>query len=125
MSSIFTCLPKQWTPILPFQFIFTFVILFSLVSTVQAANSTSSNTSAPKNSTLDATQNKDLIDIRRQIKCYALPYGALGCASHVLTYYCLVVNALGRKPLMPWKRQQYKWLNVVIGTLQLIGAVIS
>ncbi|KAH8587159.1 hypothetical protein B0O99DRAFT_492288, partial [Bisporella sp. PMI_857] len=63
--------------------------------------------------------------IRDNVHCYALPYGGLGFGSHVLTYYCIFVNAYGRRPLVPWKRQEYQKLDFLIGFLQLIGTTIS
>ncbi|KAF4629736.1 hypothetical protein G7Y89_g8408 [Cudoniella acicularis] len=72
--------------------------------------------------TSDIPATKDLSDIRASVHCYALPYGATGCASQILTYYCLMANALGRKPLMPWKFQQYNYFNIVIGIGQLVGS---
>ncbi|KAH7311965.1 hypothetical protein BKA65DRAFT_517892 [Rhexocercosporidium sp. MPI-PUGE-AT-0058] len=68
---------------------------------------------------------ESLIKIRENIHCYALPYGGLGFGSHVLTYYCMFVNAYGRRPLVPWKRQEYQKLDVAIGFLQLVGTTIA
>ncbi|KAH6705261.1 hypothetical protein BKA61DRAFT_436907, partial [Leptodontidium sp. MPI-SDFR-AT-0119] len=63
--------------------------------------------------------------IRDNVHCYALLYGGLGFGSHVLTYYCMFVNADGRRSLVPWKRQEYQKLDVAIGFLQLVGTTIA
>lgn len=81
-----------------------------------------SNLTTPNAST---NQTQNLVEIRESVHCYALPYGGLGFASHILTYYCIVVNAYGRCPYWPWKRQEYQGLDIMIGLLQLIGTTIS
>ena len=55
--------------------------------------------------------------IREQIECYALPYGAIGFASHVLTYLTVLLLSLGRNPLMPWERLRHRRFNLAIATL--------
>lgn len=77
------------------------------------------------NGSTSTNQTETLNKIRDSVQCYALPYGGLGFASHVMTYYCIVVNAYGRKPLTPWKKQKYQWFNVIVGFLQLVGTTIS
>lgn len=37
-----------------------------------------------------------------EIKCYALPYGAIGIISHLLTYWTIAWMAVGQIPLWPW-----------------------
>ena len=39
--------------------------------------------------------------LRIEITCYTLPYGGLGFASHILTYYTLFMLFSGRQPLRP------------------------
>lgn len=37
-----------------------------------------------------------------EIQCYALPYGAIGIISHLLTYWTIAWMAVGKIPLWPW-----------------------
>ncbi|KAH9206521.1 hypothetical protein DL95DRAFT_469548 [Leptodontidium sp. 2 PMI_412] len=57
------------------------------------------------NSSPGKNKTEALNKIRDNVHYYALPYGGLGFGSHILTYYCMFVNAYGRRPLVPWKRQ--------------------
>jgi hypothetical protein len=67
----------------------------------------------------------ELACLRHSAECFALPYGGLGFASHVLTYYCLIINILGRRPLMPWKMQKNSHINLALGLAQLISTTIT
>src|SRR5436305_1744385 len=62
---------------------------------------------------VSATPNPSFSDILRpspnvtggpagEIQCYALPYGAIGIISHLLTYWTMAWMAVGRLPLWPW-----------------------
>ena len=62
--------------------------------------------------------------LRSKARCYSLPYGAVGFISHVLTYYCTVVIALGRKPLRPSRKQERHMFNSILGIVQLLTTVI-
>jgi hypothetical protein len=57
-----------------------------------------------------------------QIQCYALPYGAIGFSSHVLTYMTVLCLANGRSPLIPCKRLENKTINLLVA---IIGLLIS
>jgi len=58
-----------------------------------------------------------------EIKCYALPYGALGFVSHLLTYYTITCVCCGIRPYQPWKELQYSRFNLVLAILGLLGGV--
>ncbi|KAK3332665.1 hypothetical protein B0T19DRAFT_353397 [Cercophora scortea] len=60
--------------------------------------------------------------IKEQIQCYALPYGAIGFASHVLTYLTVFCLSTGRNPLMPWAHLAHRRFNLIIAT---IGFLVS
>ncbi|TGZ78498.1 hypothetical protein EX30DRAFT_334424 [Ascodesmis nigricans] len=69
--------------------------------------------------------------IHAELVCYALPYGAIGFASHVLTYYTVIILAFGRLPWWPRKRLQHgKWdmviaiIGVVIGTMFAVFTIV-
>ena len=62
--------------------------------------------------------------LRKSGKCFALPYGAVGFASHILTYYCLIINLRGKGPLAPWKDQENQGRNLLLCGLQLVSTVI-
>ncbi|KAM7197519.1 hypothetical protein V8F33_005485 [Rhypophila sp. PSN 637] len=60
--------------------------------------------------------------VHDEIQCYALPYGAIGFASHILTYMTVICLSLGRNPLMPWLRLKNRRFNLGISVL---GFLIS
>ncbi|KAK0645713.1 hypothetical protein B0T16DRAFT_411802 [Cercophora newfieldiana] len=55
--------------------------------------------------------------IQEQINCYALPYGAIGFSSHLLTYLTVLALSLGRDPLMPWRPLRHKWFDIGLAVL--------
>lgn len=59
---------------------------------------------------------------KEQIKCYVLPYGALGFITHLLTSYCVACIARGRSPWHPRSRLQRPKLDIV---LAIIGLLVS
>ena len=60
--------------------------------------------------------------IQEQIRCYALPFGAIGFASHMLTYLTVLCFAAGRSPWCPWRRLGWRTFNLVVG---IVGLAIS
>lgn len=56
--------------------------------------------------------------------CYSLPYGGIGFASHIVTYYTIVMLILGRQPLRPWKWIKHKLRSIVLSAVQLIATII-
>jgi len=54
-----------------------------------------------------------------EIACYSLPYGALGFASHFLTYYTLACLWRGRSPLFPWRRLECGRFSLALGATAL------
>ncbi|KAK3316894.1 hypothetical protein B0H66DRAFT_562362 [Apodospora peruviana] len=60
--------------------------------------------------------------VKDEIHCYALPYGAIGFASHILTYLTVLCLSLNRNPMMPWKRLKNRRWN--LGT-SAVGFLIS
>ena len=67
------------------------------------------------NSTTSAVYNI----LAKEIECYSLPYGGLGFASHVLTYYTIVCLWYGRKPMMPSRPVKYSWFDLILGVVGL------
>ena len=67
------------------------------------------------NSTTSAVYNI----LAKEIECYSLPYGGLGFASHVLTYYTIVCLWYGRKPMMPSQPVKYSWFDLILGVVGL------
>lgn len=66
-----------------------------------------------------------------EIICYTLPYGGLGFASHILTYYTVGILAAGRQPLMPWRKLKHafwdhivSWGGLVIGTAFAVFTIV-
>lgn len=59
---------------------------------------------------------------QEQIKCYALPYGAVGFASHVLTYFTAFMLSRGRNPILFWKRLHHRRYNLAVA---IVGFLIT
>jgi len=56
-----------------------------------------------------------------EIECYSLPYGGLGFASHVMTYWTISCLSLGRRPLWPSSRLRYERWDNWLAILGLVG----
>jgi hypothetical protein len=63
-------------------------------------------------------------DAFSQASCYSLPYGAVGFASHLITYYTMIALILGRTPLYPWRRLEYPISSAISGIIQFIGTTV-
>ncbi|KAJ3535627.1 hypothetical protein NMY22_g6403 [Coprinellus aureogranulatus] len=74
----------------------------------------------PLGSSMASTSIDSLESLSEEIKCYSLPYGALGFASHVLTYYTILCLWFGRKPLWPFSRVSYSWFDLALGGIGLL-----
>jgi len=57
--------------------------------------------------------------IAEEIKCYGLPYGAVGFVSHILTYWTILWLSVGRKPYMPWSRLSTGRLDLCLSFTQI------
>ncbi|KAK4194486.1 hypothetical protein QBC40DRAFT_290688 [Triangularia verruculosa] len=60
--------------------------------------------------------------VQEQIQCYTLPYGAIGMASHILTYFTAYMLSRGRNPVLVWKRLRHRRFNLSVAA---IGFVIT
>lgn len=69
---------------------------------------------------MTSTSTDALESLSEEIKCYSLPYGALGFASHILTYYTIICLWFGRKPLWPFSRVSYSWFDLALGGIGLL-----
>ncbi|KAK3326806.1 hypothetical protein B0H66DRAFT_442452, partial [Apodospora peruviana] len=58
--------------------------------------------------------------IQEDMACYALPYGAIGTVSHVLTFYSSWCWAAGRAPLKPWTALHMVKLDAAIFVVSFI-----
>jgi hypothetical protein len=56
-----------------------------------------------------------------EMKCYGLPYGGLGFASHIITYYTIICLWNRKRPFMPWKTKTPSWwkFNIFLGAAEL------
>lgn len=55
-----------------------------------------------------------------EIKCYALPYGAIGIISHLLTYWTIAWTVIGQVPMWPWhpmKDYKFDMFLAIVGLL--------
>ncbi|KAK4459725.1 hypothetical protein QBC42DRAFT_182731 [Cladorrhinum samala] len=60
--------------------------------------------------------------VEEQIQCYALPYGAIGSASHLLTYFTAFMLSQGRNPILVWKKLDHRRFNLAVA---IIGFLIT
>ncbi|KAK4222636.1 hypothetical protein QBC38DRAFT_489373 [Podospora fimiseda] len=60
--------------------------------------------------------------VSEQIQCYALPYGAIGFSSHILTYFTAFMLSRGKNPFLFWKDLNHRRFNLAIA---LIGFAIT
>ncbi len=61
--------------------------------------------------------------IQDELQCYSLPYGGIGFASHVLTYYTVICLGIGVKPLNPWSRLKYDHWDFFVAIASLLICV--
>jgi hypothetical protein len=61
--------------------------------------------------------------IADEIHCYSLPYGGIGFASHVLTYWTILVLGFGRKPYWPWRRLSAGKIDLCLAIVQVVVTV--
>jgi hypothetical protein len=65
--------------------------------------------------------NSSLVD---EIQCYSLPYGGIGFASHIITYYTIAMLALSRHPYAPWIRNKHSKLDIILAVIGLIITIL-
>ena len=58
-----------------------------------------------------------------ELSCYSLPYGGIGFAGHVLTYWTVALLIAGRRPIQPWKDLKYQKIDLVLDALSLLLSV--
>jgi hypothetical protein len=58
-----------------------------------------------------------------EVKCYSIPYGGMGFASHLLTYYTVACLMHGRKPLWPTSRLEHVYLDSLWAAITFIVTV--
>lgn len=58
--------------------------------------------------------------IKEQLQCYALPYGGIGFASHILTYATVLCLAKGLNPLVPCRPLRHRWWNLLLAGVGLL-----
>jgi len=59
-----------------------------------------------------------------EIQCYSLPYGGIGFASHIITYYTIAMLALQLHPYAPWRRNKNSGFDLFLATVGLIATII-
>lgn len=62
--------------------------------------------------------------LKEEIQCYSLPYGGIGFASHILTYYTITMLAFQRRPWAPWIRNTHSGLDILLTVISLIATII-
>jgi hypothetical protein len=58
-----------------------------------------------------------------EIECYALPYGAIGIISNLLTFWTMAWMAVGRIPLWPWYRMNSSKFDMVLAVVTLCTCI--
>lgn len=58
-----------------------------------------------------------------EIQCYALPYGAVGIISHLLTYWTIAWLSVGQTPLWPWHPMKTYKFDMFLATLALCTCI--
>ncbi|KAH8711932.1 hypothetical protein GQ44DRAFT_714148 [Phaeosphaeriaceae sp. PMI808] len=58
-----------------------------------------------------------------EIKCYALPYGAVGIISHLLTYWTIAWMAIGKIPLWPWHPMKTYKFDMFLAVISLCTCI--
>ncbi|KAH6684778.1 hypothetical protein B0J14DRAFT_466404 [Halenospora varia] len=68
--------------------------------------------------------NGTALTIKQEIQCYSLPYGGIGFASHVLTYYAVIMLSNKRSPLPPWKKNRWPTLDKILASVGLLVTIV-
>jgi hypothetical protein len=63
------------------------------------------------------------VTLAEEIQCYGIPYGGIGFASHILTYYTLICLYNGRRPLWPWKRMKHSEWDMFLAVVQFFFSI--
>ncbi|KAF2472588.1 uncharacterized protein BDR25DRAFT_284127 [Lindgomyces ingoldianus] len=58
-----------------------------------------------------------------EIQCYALPYGAIGIISHLLTYWTIAWIGVGRSPVWPWHRLTSTKFDIFLASVTLVTCI--
>jgi hypothetical protein len=58
--------------------------------------------------------------VQEQLHCYALPFGGIGFASHILTYVTVLCLAKGVNPMVPCKQLQHRTFNIILSVAGLL-----
>lgn len=58
-----------------------------------------------------------------EIKCYALPYGAIGIISHLLTFWTIAWMAWGRAPLWPINHMDKSMFDLLLAIVSLCTCI--
>lgn len=62
--------------------------------------------------------------LAEELQCYGLPYGGMGFASHILTYYTIIMLSYQRRPWMPWKKNSHRLVDITLTICGLIATII-
>jgi len=62
--------------------------------------------------------------LAQELQCYGLPYGGIGFASHLLTYYTIIMLSYQRSPWRPWKKNHHKWIDMTLSLFGLVASII-
>ncbi|KAF2181025.1 hypothetical protein K469DRAFT_713882 [Zopfia rhizophila CBS 207.26] len=58
-----------------------------------------------------------------EIQCYALPYGAIGIISHLLTYWTIAWMGVGKIPLWPWHNLKSSNFDMAVAVVTILTCI--
>ncbi|KAF2101674.1 hypothetical protein NA57DRAFT_73115 [Rhizodiscina lignyota] len=71
----------------------------------------------------DLIPQKEGNTIPDELQCYSLPYGGIGFASHVITYYTVIMLGVGRKPLPPFSKLEHNYWDFFLALASVVITV--
>ncbi|KAF2205909.1 hypothetical protein GQ43DRAFT_159699 [Delitschia confertaspora ATCC 74209] len=109
---------------------FLILLFFLLIKTTQATSTSKSTTTPwlpPNNARSVPSWVQPLLPhrngtgtIKDEMKCYSLPFGAIGFISHILTYWQILCLYHLRSPFLPWIELSHRWWDMGLAILTLV-----
>ena len=103
----------------------SWVLVISLALVLSARSASAAAVPGAKRSVDDLIEPKPnaTSGLMAEIKCYALPYGALGILSHILTTWTMAWISVGKIPLWPWHDINSYKVDLILAAITLVTTV--